>query len=164
MVVRRKTPATNDTFCMASSVMHRFTINVPWEPQWFRACAEGYLLSGRLNDICDHNATVARNASRNDVSNPLNFLSMIIRLNCIIINIPNIDCNQISTVWSIIKTLYANPMGSILKTPPTASKEDIVNTLNLAQITIGSGIDQPTAGKSVSLDYTRLNIKSTFLS
>lgn len=52
---------------MASSVMHRFVINMPREPKWFRACAEGYLLSGRLNDICDHNATVARNAGRNDV-------------------------------------------------------------------------------------------------
>lgn len=41
-------------------------------------------------------------------------------------------------------------MGSILKTPPTASKEDIVNTLNLAQIAIGSSIDQPTAGTSVT--------------
>ncbi|XP_012246191.1 GATOR complex protein WDR24 [Bombus vosnesenskii] len=112
--IMRKTPATNDTFCMASSVMHRFAINMPREPKWFRACAEGYLLSGRLNDICDHNAIVARNAGRNDIS----------------------------TVWNIIKTLYANPLGAILKTPPTASKEDIVNTLNLAQITIGSGIDQ----------------------
>lgn len=63
----RKTPATNDTFCMASSVMHRFAINMPREPKWFRACAEGYLLSGRLNEICDHNATIARNAGRNDV-------------------------------------------------------------------------------------------------
>lgn len=61
-----------------------------------------------------------------------------------------VDFNQISTVWSIIKTLYANPMGSILKTPPTASKEDIVNTLNLAQIAIGSGIDQGNAGNSLS--------------
>lgn len=54
---------------MASSVMHRFAINVPREPKWFKSCAEGYLLSGRLNDICDHNANVARNAGRNDVSN-----------------------------------------------------------------------------------------------
>ncbi|CAL7939279.1 unnamed protein product [Xylocopa violacea] len=113
----RKPPAANDTFCMASSVMHRFAINMPREPKWFRICAEGYLLSGRLNDICDHNATVARSAGRNDIS----------------------------TVWNIIKTLYANPMGSILKTPPTASKEDIVNTLNLAQIAIGPGIDQSGA-------------------
>lgn len=52
---------------MASSVMHRFAINMPREPKWFRACAEGYLLSGRLNEICDHNATIARNAGRNDV-------------------------------------------------------------------------------------------------
>lgn len=64
----RKTAATNDTFCMVSSVMHRFAMSMPREPKWFKACAEGYLLSGRLNDICDHNATVARNAGRNDVS------------------------------------------------------------------------------------------------
>lgn len=54
-------------------------------------------------------------------------------------------------MWSIIKTLYANPLGAILKTPPTASKEDIVNTLNLAQITIGSGIDQSNTGKNISM-------------
>lgn len=54
-------------------------------------------------------------------------------------------------MWNIIKTLYANPLGAILKTPPTASKEDIVNTLNLAQITIGSGIDQSNTGKDISM-------------
>lgn len=61
--------------------------------------------------------------------------------------------NQISTVWNIIKTLYTNPMGTILKTPPTASKEDIVNTLNLAQITMGPSIEQSNAGKNISIMY-----------
>lgn len=63
----RKVPASNDTFCMASSMMHRFTATTPREPKWFKSCAEGYLLSGRLNDICDHNAAVASNSGRNDV-------------------------------------------------------------------------------------------------
>lgn len=54
-------------------------------------------------------------------------------------------------MWNIIKTLYANPLGAILKTPPTASKEDIVNTLNLAQITMGPSIDQSSAGKNISM-------------
>lgn len=53
---------------MASSMMHRFTETTPREPKWFKACAEGYLLSGRLNDICDHNADVASSAGRIDVS------------------------------------------------------------------------------------------------
>ncbi|XP_066583390.1 GATOR2 complex protein WDR24 isoform X2 [Prorops nasuta] len=111
----RKSSATNDAFCMASSVMHRFAINVPHEPKSFKICAKGYLLSGRLNDICDHNSVIATNAGRSDIS----------------------------LVWSIIKTLYANPIGTILKPPSSLiSKEDITNTLNLAQITIGSGIDQ----------------------
>lgn len=52
---------------MASSVMHRFTVNVPREPKWFETCAEGYILSGRFNEICDHNAIIASNAGRNDV-------------------------------------------------------------------------------------------------
>lgn len=48
----------DDTFCMASSVMHKFTLN-NCQPSWFKIAAEGYLLSGNLNDICDHNARVA---------------------------------------------------------------------------------------------------------
>ena len=43
-------------------------MNAPKEPKWFKACAEGYMLSGTLNDICDHNAVVASKAGRNDVS------------------------------------------------------------------------------------------------
>lgn len=64
----RKTPVTNDTFCMASSVMHRFVVNIPRDPTWFKICAEGYILTGKLKDICDHNAAIASNAGRNDVS------------------------------------------------------------------------------------------------
>lgn len=63
----RKTPVTNDTFCMASSVMHRFTVNTPYKPMWFKTFAESYLLSGRLDEICDHNAMVASNTGRHDV-------------------------------------------------------------------------------------------------
>ncbi|KAI4504680.1 hypothetical protein M0802_000230 [Mischocyttarus mexicanus] len=114
----RKTPATNDTFCMASSVMHRFVVNIPRDPTWFKICAEGYILTGKLKDICDHNAAVASNAGRNDVS----------------------------IVWNIIKTLYTNPLGAILKTPPTVSKEDIVNTLNLGQMVKVSTLDQSNPG------------------
>ncbi|XP_046736696.1 GATOR complex protein WDR24 [Diprion similis] len=116
--IMRKSPASNDTFCMASSMMHRFTETAPREPKWFRECAEGYLLSGRLNDICDHNAAVAITAGRNDIS----------------------------TVWSITKTLYANPLGNMLKSSPNVSKEDTVNTLNLAQIAIGPTVDQTNTG------------------
>lgn len=58
---------TNDTFCMASSVMHRFTVNTPHKPMWFKTFAESYLLSGRLDEICDHNAMVASNTGRHDV-------------------------------------------------------------------------------------------------
>lgn len=53
---------------MASSVMHRFVVNIPRDPTWFKICAEGYILTGKLKDICDHNAAVASNAGRNDVS------------------------------------------------------------------------------------------------
>ena len=73
----RKTPVSNDTFCQVSSLMHRFTALTPSsfkEPKWFKICAENYLLSGRLNEICDHNSAVASNAGRNDVSNKINLL------------------------------------------------------------------------------------------
>ena len=43
-------------------------MNTPQEPKWFKACAEGYILSGRLNEICIHNAVVAIKAGRNDVN------------------------------------------------------------------------------------------------
>ncbi|XP_032663796.1 GATOR complex protein WDR24 isoform X2 [Odontomachus brunneus] len=116
---KQKTPTTNDTFCMASSIMHRFSVNSLHKPMWFKTFAEGYLLSGRLDEICDHNATVASNSGRHDLSR----------------------------VWNIIKTLYANPLnGSILKTPPAVPKEDIASTSNLAQITKNSGMEQSNAG------------------
>lgn len=55
---RRPLVTNDDTFCMASSVTHRFTLNNR-QPSWFKIAAEGYLLSGNFNDICDHNARVA---------------------------------------------------------------------------------------------------------
>lgn len=58
---------TNDTFCMASSVMHRFSVNSLHKPMWFKTFAEGYLLSGKLDEICDHNAAIAGNTGRHDV-------------------------------------------------------------------------------------------------
>lgn len=63
----RRTPVTNDdAFCMASSVMHRFSLNVR-QPLWFKIAAESYLLSGNLNEICDHNARVAINFGKESV-------------------------------------------------------------------------------------------------
>lgn len=68
----RKAPiSSSDTFCQATSLMHRFTSSISnsnREFKWFKICAENYLLSGKLNNICDHNSTVAKNAGRNDVS------------------------------------------------------------------------------------------------
>lgn len=45
-----------------------------------------------------------------------------------------------------MKTLCANPLGDMLKSSPNVSKEDTVNTLNLAQIAIGSTVDQSNTG------------------
>ncbi|XP_015608767.1 GATOR complex protein WDR24 isoform X2 [Cephus cinctus] len=118
LIYPRKMPTSNDTFYMAFSMMHRFTVTTPQEPKWFKACAEGYLLSGKLNEICDHNAVVASKAGRNDIS----------------------------TVWSITKTLYTDSLGNILTTPPTVSKEDAVNTLNLSQMAIGPNAEQTNTG------------------
>ncbi|XP_058806827.1 GATOR complex protein WDR24 [Phymastichus coffea] len=105
--IMRKAPASNDTFCQASSWMHKFTplISSNREPKWFKICAENYLLSGRLNEICDHNSFVASNAGRNDVS----------------------------TIWSIIKTCFENPLGNNNTARRPVSEQD-VNTLNLAHL------------------------------
>ncbi|XP_034949561.1 GATOR complex protein WDR24 [Chelonus insularis] len=106
----KKNSSNNDSFCAASSMVHRFTRNVSNESKWFVYCAERYLLNGRLSDICDHNAKVASEGGRNDIS----------------------------TIWSIIKALYDNPLTNIPKTTP-AIKEDI---LNLTQMTLGNPIEQ----------------------
>ena len=74
-VIFRKVPVSSDAFCQASSWMHHFTAVSPnsnRELKFFVTCAENYMLSGRLNEVCDHNSTVASNAGRNDVSK--NFL------------------------------------------------------------------------------------------
>ncbi|XP_008206371.1 GATOR complex protein WDR24 isoform X2 [Nasonia vitripennis] len=119
--IMRKTPVSNDTFCQASSWMHTFTAQTPntnREPKWFKLCAENYVLSGRLNEICDHNSLVASNAGRNDVS----------------------------TIWSIIKTCFENPLGNSNNNAQRrpVSEQDVVNTLNLP--CIGTNNDQSTAG------------------
>ncbi|KAL7293772.1 hypothetical protein TKK_0012834 [Trichogramma kaykai] len=115
--IMRKQPVSNDAFCQATSWMHRFTASTPnnsgREIKFFKTCAENYLLSGRLNDVCDHNSTVASNAGRNDIS----------------------------TIWSIIKTCFENPLGS--NNNPTrrqVSEPDAVNVMNL--LPIGTNNDQ----------------------
>ncbi|XP_044001931.1 GATOR complex protein WDR24 [Aphidius gifuensis] len=78
----RKIPTSSDQFCMATSIMHRFTLTTkPRGPKWFKICAEEYLLSGRLSDICDKNAKIASSCGRHDVC----------------------------AIWNIIKTLYESP-------------------------------------------------------
>lgn len=52
---------------MASSVVHRFTLSIR-QPLWFKIAAESYLLSGNLNEICDHNARVAMNFGKENVN------------------------------------------------------------------------------------------------
>ena len=48
--------------------MHRFTPSNVHEVRWFEVCAKEYLLSGHLEEICDHNSKIASKAGRNDVS------------------------------------------------------------------------------------------------
>ncbi|XP_015122969.1 GATOR complex protein WDR24 [Diachasma alloeum] len=123
----RKAPASSDTFCMASSVMHRFTRfpnaceSREHEPKCFKHCAEGYILHGKLNDVCEHNALVATECGRSDIS----------------------------SVWRIVKTLYANQNGNILKNTPVTKDDGLTtNALNLTQLTLSSGIDVSQGGQS----------------
>jgi hypothetical protein len=70
--ILRKTPPHSEQFCQANSVMHRFLCKSPRETQCFHECARRYILTGRpLADICDHNATVAKDLNRHHVSNIL---------------------------------------------------------------------------------------------
>jgi len=46
--------------------MHKFTMNTRQVP-WFTTAAENYLLSGNLDDICDHNARIANYFGKGNV-------------------------------------------------------------------------------------------------
>lgn len=132
---------------MASSTMYLFSKVVPRELTWFKVCAQGYLLNGELNDICDHNAIVASSCGRNDVSS-INYNDVWLRN--YIIN----QFSQVSTVWKIIKVLYANPMGNILKTAST-TKDDL-NTYNQMVI---NGTDQSIVGNSSKqIEFKRIEL------
>lgn len=97
---------------MASSTMHTFTSTFTNEPTWFNICAQNYMLSGKFNEICDHNAMVASQAGRTNVSN----------------------------YWNILKILYTSPIGDILKTPPVP--KDDVHPLNLGQMNLNNTAEQ----------------------
>ncbi|XP_063233136.1 GATOR2 complex protein WDR24 [Bacillus rossius redtenbacheri] len=82
--IHRKPPLLDDQFCFAASVVHRYCCKMPREFRKFYECAQQYVLTGRsLAEICDHNAAVARSTGR----------------------------NQVSLVWSIVKTLYDGSKG-----------------------------------------------------
>ncbi|XP_066997844.1 GATOR2 complex protein WDR24 isoform X2 [Anabrus simplex] len=93
----RKSPGPtshSEQFCHAVSTLHRFTCKIPRESYWFQECARRYILSGRsLADICDHNAAVAKDLGR----------------------------QQVSLIWSIVKTLYSSKMSEYNQTLPSAN-------------------------------------------
>ncbi|KAH0951196.1 hypothetical protein HN011_008154 [Eciton burchellii] len=121
-----RTPVTNDdTFCTASSAMHKFTMNTRQVP-WFTTAAENYLLSGNLDDICDHNARIANYFGK----------------------------GNLSKVWQILKILTADPLELLRKHLPAAAKEDMANVSNVIQGgTKNSGIEQSNASKQSSHEH-----------
>ncbi|XP_072755687.1 GATOR2 complex protein WDR24 [Anoplolepis gracilipes] len=124
-IMRRTLVTNDDTFCMASSVTHRFTLN-NCQPSWFKIAAEGYMLSGNLNDICDHNARVAIGFGK----------------------------TTLGIAWQVLKIMYGDPLELLLKMSPMAPKEDIVNTSNTAPgVTKNSGMEQSNASKQSSHEH-----------
>ncbi|KAE8744591.1 hypothetical protein FOCC_FOCC008720 [Frankliniella occidentalis] len=80
----RKSHLTSEQFCQATSSMHLYSVKAVRETRWFVESARRYILNGRsLAEMCDHNAGVARELGR----------------------------HQVSLVWSIIKTLYWSSRG-----------------------------------------------------
>ncbi|XP_020287866.1 WD repeat-containing protein 24 [Pseudomyrmex gracilis] len=121
----RRTPVTNDdTFCMASSVVHRFTLSIR-QPLWFKIAAESYLLSGNLNEICDHNARVAMNFGK----------------------------ENISKAWQILKIMYADPLELLLKISPTGPKEDVASSNIATGGAKNSGVEHSNASKQSSHEH-----------
>nr|CAD7432590.1 unnamed protein product [Timema monikensis] len=97
----RKVPTHNEKFYHSSSLMHRFTTKNSREVHNIEECARRYIITGRpLPEMCDHNAAVAKDMGR----------------------------NQISLLWSIVKTLYSTnyKSGEFGQQTPsgTASRED----------------------------------------
>ncbi|CAG2060264.1 unnamed protein product, partial [Timema podura] len=100
-LVAVKVPTHNEKFYHSSSLMHRFTTKNSREVHNIEECARRYIITGRpLPEMCDHNAAVAKDMGR----------------------------NQISLLWSIVKTLYSTnyKSGEFGQQTPsgTASRED----------------------------------------
>ncbi|XP_034247660.1 GATOR complex protein WDR24 [Thrips palmi] len=91
----RKSHLTSEQFCQATSSMHLYSMKAVRENRWMVESARRYILNGRsLAEMCDHNAAVARELGR----------------------------HQVSLVWSIIKTLYWSSRGGPGDpNPPSAS-------------------------------------------
>ncbi|KAK0089843.1 hypothetical protein PV325_005150 [Microctonus aethiopoides] len=105
--IMKRPPVNNDVFCMASSVTHRFICSER-QPNWIKYRAEGYILSGRLSDICDNNARVALETERDDIA----------------------------LVWNVIKTIYAYPVADILRIAPVGKEDTLnLNQMNLGTTT-----------------------------
>nr|CAD7441437.1 unnamed protein product [Timema bartmani]CAD7456521.1 unnamed protein product [Timema tahoe] len=101
MTSNQKVPTHNEKFYHSSSLMHRFTTKNSREVHNIEECARRYIITGRpLPEMCDHNAAVAKDMGR----------------------------NQISLLWSIVKTLYSTyyKSGEFGQQTPsgTASRED----------------------------------------
>ncbi|CAB3365150.1 Hypothetical predicted protein [Cloeon dipterum] len=94
----RKTPQHSDQFCSVTSSMHTFLSKAQKEVKCFLECARRYQLSGKpLAELCDHNAAVAKQLGR----------------------------HQVSLVWGVVKTLYCTPnMGKVTDLQQTPSGKD----------------------------------------
>lgn len=96
------------------------------QPNWFKIAAEGYLLSGNLNDICDHNARVAISFGK----------------------------TTLGIAWQVLKIMYGDPLELLLKMSPMAPKEDVTNTSNIAPgATKNSGMEHSNASKQSSHEH-----------
>lgn len=134
----RKTHLTSEQFCQATSSMHLYSVKAIRETRWMVESARRYLLSGRsLAEMCDHNAGVARDLGR----------------------------HQVSLVWSIIKTLYWSSRGGPgdPNPPPAAGplRDDNPVSGELAAATSGVTANCETEQRTTRSGGGVLNVSTT---
>ncbi|XP_059470417.1 GATOR complex protein WDR24 [Neocloeon triangulifer] len=114
----RKTPLHSDQFCQVTSSMHTFVSKAQKEVKCFLECAKRYQLSGKpLAELCDHNAAVAKQLGR----------------------------HQVSLVWGIVKTLYCttntSKVADMQQTPSGKDSRDDPNITPGANSEAHNGTD-----------------------
>lgn len=124
----------SEQFCQALSSMQQFTCKEPKETHWFRECARRYILTGRsLADICDHNASVAKELKR----------------------------QHVGLIWNIVKTLYSTKVGDFNQSASSGNMgprdEVVAGVVGVVPVgPVGGAVDGALVGSGIEGDQRSL--------